>query len=118
LREYLDAALKKEWIRVSKLPSVALILFVLKKDGGDRLCVDYRSLNRVTIKNRYPLPLISELLNRLGYAKVFTKLNLRDAYHRLRIKEGDKWKTAFKTRYSLFEYMVMPFGLANVPATF
>jgi hypothetical protein len=118
LREYLDAALKKGWIRASKSPSAAPILFVLKKDGGDRLCVDYRGLNKVTIKNRYPLPLISELLDRLGHAKVFTKLDLRDAYHRLRIKEGDEWKTAFKTRYGLFEYMVMPFGLANAPATF
>jgi hypothetical protein len=118
LREYLDAALKKGWIRASRSLSAAPILFIPKKDGGNRLCVDYRSLNKVTIKNRYLLPLISELLDRLGHAKVFTKLNLRDAYYRLRIKEGDEWKTAFKTRYSLFEYMVMPFGLANALATF
>jgi hypothetical protein len=72
------------------LLSAALILFIPKKDGGDRLCVDYRGLNKVTIKNRYLLPLISELLNRLGHIKVFTKLNLRDAYYRLRIKEGDE----------------------------
>ena len=83
-----------------------------------RLCVDYCGLNRITIKNRYPLPLISELLERLGATTVFTKLDLRDAYYRLRIKEGDEWKTAFKTRYGLFEYLVMPFGLANAPATF
>jgi hypothetical protein len=118
LREYLDAALKKGWIRASKSLSAAPILFVPKKDGGDRLCVDYRGLNKVTIKNRYPLPLISELLDRLGHAKVFSKLDLRDAYYRLRIKEGDEWETAFKTRYGLFKYMVMPFGLANAPATF
>jgi hypothetical protein len=72
------------------LLSAVLILFVPKKDSGDRLYVNYRSLNKVTIKNRCPLPLISELLNRLGYVKVFTKLNLRNAYYRLRIKEGDK----------------------------
>jgi hypothetical protein len=90
LREYLDATLKKGWIRVSRSPSAALILFVPKKDGGDRLCVDYRSLNKVMIKNRYLLLLISELLNRLGYVKVFTKLDLRNAYYRLRIKEGDE----------------------------
>jgi hypothetical protein len=118
LREYLDAALKKGWIRASKSPSAAPILFVPKKDGSHRLCVDYRGLNKITIKNRYPLPLISELLDRLGHAKIFSKLDLRDAYHRLRIKEGDEWKTVFKTRYGLFEYMVMPFGLANAPATF
>jgi hypothetical protein len=83
-----------------------------------RLCVDYRSLNKVTIKNQYPIPLVSEMLDRLSKAKVFSKLNLRDAYHRLRIKEGDEWKTAFKTRYSHYKYLVMPFRLANAPATF
>ena len=83
-----------------------------------RLCVDYRGLNKITIKNRYPLPLVSEMLDRLSRAKIFTKLDLRDAYHRLRIKEGDEWKTAFKTRYGHFEYCVLPFGLANAPATF
>jgi hypothetical protein len=118
LQEYLDAALKKGWICVSKLLSVAPILFIPKKDGGDRLCVNYRGLNKVTIKNRYLLPLISELLNRLGHVKVFSKLNLRNAYYRLRIKEGDEWKTAFKTRYSLFKYMVMLFSLINASVTF
>jgi hypothetical protein len=114
----LDTALKKGWIRVSKSLSAAPILFIPKKDSGDRLCVDYRGLNKVTIKNRYPLPLIGELLDRLGHAKVFSKLNLRNAYHRLRIKEGDEWKPAFKTRYGLFEYMIIPFSLINAPATF
>ncbi|UPX11405.1 uncharacterized protein EKO05_0002011 [Ascochyta rabiei] len=83
-----------------------------------RLCVDYWGLNKITIKNRYPIPLVSEMMDQLSKAKVFTKLDLRDAYHRLQIKEGDEWKTAFKTRYSHFEYLVMPFGLANAPATF
>jgi len=118
LREYLDDALAKGWIRASTSPAGAPILFVPKKDGNLRLCVDYRGLNRVTKKNRYPLPLISETLDRLVGAKVFTKLDLKDAYHRLRIRRGDEWKTAFRTRYGHFEYMVMPFGLANAPATF
>jgi hypothetical protein len=118
LREYLDKALEKGWIRPSKSPAGAPILFVPKADGTMRLCVDYRGLNKVTIKNRYPIPLVSEMLDRLSKAKVFTKLDLRDAYHRLRIKKGDEWKTAFKTRYGHFEYLVMPFGLANAPATF
>ena len=80
--------------------------------------MDYRGLNKVTKKNRYPLPLISETLDRLVGASVFTKLDLKDTYHYLRIKQGDEWKTAFRTRYGHFEYMVMLFGLVNAPATF
>jgi hypothetical protein len=118
LREYLQSALAKGWIRRSTSPAGAPILFVPKKGGGLRLCVDYRGLNAVTIKDRTPLPLISETLDRLRRAKVFTKLDLKDAYHRLRIKEGDEWKTAFRTRYGHFEYCVLPFGLSNAPATF
>ena len=94
------------------------MLFVPKKDGSLRLCVDYRGLNAVTIKNRHPLPLISKTLDRLVGAKVFSKLDIRNAYHRVRIKKGDEWKTAFRTRYGHFEYLVMPFGLTNAPATF
>jgi transposase InsO family protein len=118
LRQYIDDALAKGWIRASTSPAGAPVLFVPKKGGGLRLCVDYRGLNRITKKNRYPLPLISETMDRLKGAKLFTKLDLKDAYHRLRIREGDEWKTAFRTRYGHFEYMVMPFGLANAPATF
>ena len=118
LRQYLDDSLEKGWIQPSKSPAGAPILFVPKADGSMRLCVDYRGLNKITIKNRHPLPLISELLDRLSRAAIFTKLDLRDAYHRLRIRKGDEWKTAFKTRYGHFEYLVMPFGLANAPASF
>jgi hypothetical protein len=118
LKTYLDDMLAKGWIRHSKSPAGAPILFVKKKDGGLRLCVDYRGLNAVTIKNRCPLPLIQESLDRLGTAKVFSKMDLRDAYHRIRIREGDEWKTAFRTRYSHFEYLVVPFGLTNAPAIF
>lgn len=118
LREYLDDALVKGWIRPSRSPTGAPILFVPKKGGKLRLCVDYRALNRVTKKNRAPLPLISEILDRLSKAKWYTKLDLKDAYHRLRIRPGDEWKTAFRCRYGHFEYCVMPFGLANAPATF
>lgn len=118
LREYLDKNLAKGFIRPSESSAGAPILFVKKKDGSLRLCVDYRGLNNVTIKNRYPLPLINELLDRLSSAKIFTKIDLRGAYNLLRIAEGDKWKTAFRTRYGLFEYLVMPFGLTNAPASF
>ncbi|RAR05874.1 gag/polymerase/env polyprotein [Stemphylium lycopersici] len=118
LREYLAAAQEKGWIRPSKSLVRAPILFVLKSDGTMRLCVDYRGLNKVTIKDRYPIPLVSEMLDRLSKAAIYTKLDLRDAYYRLRVCEGDEWKTAFKTRYGHYEYNVMLFGLANAPATF
>ena len=118
LREYLDKYLARGWIRKSESPAGAPILFVPKKDGGLRLCVDYRALNKVTIKNRHPLPLIGETLDRLSGAAVYTKFDLRDAYHRIPIAEKDIWKTAFRTRYGHFEYAVMPFGLTNAPATF
>jgi hypothetical protein len=91
---------------------------VPKKDGSLRLCVDYRGLNRVSVKNRYPLPLISEILDRITGAQYFSKIDVKDAYYRIRIKEGDEWKTAFRTRYGHYEYLVMPFGLTNAPATF
>ena len=118
LRDYLDSSLSKGWIQSSESPAGAPILFTPKKDGSLRLCVDYRGLNKVTVKNRYPLPLISEILDRLSGARVYTKLDLRDAYHRIPIRKGDEWKTAFRTRYGHFEYLVMPFGLTNAPATF
>lgn len=118
LKTYIKDGLNNNRIRPSKSPAGAPILFVPKKDGSLRLCVDYRGLNKVTIKNRYPLPLISELLDRVTGAKWFTKLDIKDAYHRIRIKKGDEWKTAFRTRYGHYEYLVLPFGLTNAPATF
>ena len=101
-----------------KISSGSPILFVKKKDGTLRLCIDYRGLNRVTVRNRYPLPLIPELLDRLRAGRIFSKIDLRGAYNLVRIKPGDEWKTAFRTRYGHFEYMVMPFGLTNAPAVF
>ena len=118
LREWLDENLAKGFIQPSKSPAGAPILFVKKKDGSLRLCVDYRGLNKISIKNRAALPLIGESLDRLRRAKIFTKLDLRGAYNLVRIKEGDEWKTAFRTRYGHFETLVMPFGLTNAPATF
>jgi len=118
LRKYLADYMARGWIRRSKSPAGAPILFVKKKDGTMRLCVDYRGLNKITVKNRHPLPLIMESLDRLARAKFYTKLDVREAYHRIRIAEGDEWKTAFRTRYGHFEYTVMPFGLTNAPAQF
>ena len=118
LRKYLNEMLEKGFIRVSKSPAASPLLFATKNDGGLRPCIDYRALNQVTVKNRYPLPLIHELLDRLQGATIFTKLDLRGAYNLIRIADGHEWKTAFRTRYGLFEYLVMPFGLTNAPATF
>ncbi|MBE6133033.1 MAG: hypothetical protein E7180_06615 [Erysipelotrichaceae bacterium] len=118
LKKYIKENLDKGFIRKSKSPAGAPVLFVKKKDGSLRLVVDYRKLNEITIRNSYPLPLISELIDRVKGAKYFTKLDLKSAYNLVRIKEGDEFKTAFRTRYGHYEYLVMPFGLKNAPATF
>ena len=96
----------------------ALILFVPKKDSELRLYINYRGLNKVTWKNQYLIPLINEILDRVVGVKIYTKLDLQNAYQRIRIRKGDEWKTAFRMRYGHFEYLVLPFGLANAPATF
>jgi hypothetical protein len=118
LKAYIEANLANGFIQRSSSPAAAPILFAKKKDGGLRLWVDYRALNLATVKNRYPPPLISEMLDRVREARIFTKLDLRGAYNLIRIKESDEYKTAFRTRYGQFEYRVMPFGLTNAPATF
>lgn len=118
LRAWLQENLSKGFIRASSSPAGAPILFVKKKDGTLRLCVDYRGLNEGTIKDRYPLPLIRETLMQLSKARYYTTLDIRSAYNLIRVAEGDEWKTAFRTRYGLYESLVMPFGLTNAPATF
>jgi Reverse transcriptase (RNA-dependent DNA polymerase)/RNase H-like domain found in reverse transcriptase/Integrase zinc binding domain len=118
LRKTLSDYLSKGFIRVSNSPAAAPVLFAKKPGGGLRFCVDYRALNKLTKKDRYPLPLIQETLQSLAKAKWFTKLDVITAFHRLRIAQGDEWKTAFRTRYGLYEWLVTPFGLANAPSTF
>ena len=118
LKGYIDKHLKKGFIRPSKSSISHGVLFAPKKDGDLRVCIDYRPLNAVTKKNRYPLPRIDELQDRLLGAKHFTSLDVRDAYYRVRMKEGHEEYTAFKTRFGLYEYTVMPFGLTNAPGTF
>ena len=118
LKKYLTENLNKSFIRASSSPATAPVLFV--KKPGDRLCfcIDYRALNAITIKNCYPLPLIREMLDQLCKAVWYTKLDIVSAFNRIWMKEGEEWKTAFHTRSGLYEYLVMPFGLANTPSTF
>jgi hypothetical protein len=118
LREYLEDNLRKGYIRLSKSEAGHPVMFVPKKNGKLRLVVDYRALNNITVKDRTPLPLISELRDRFQGKSWFTALDLKGAYNLIRIKPGDEWKTAFRTKFGLYEYLVMPFGLTNAPAAF
>ncbi|KAL4021404.1 hypothetical protein IC575_020200 [Cucumis melo] len=118
LKVQLQELLDKGFIRPSVSPWGAPVLFVKKKDGSMRLCIDYRELNKVTVKNRYPLPRIDDLFDQLQGATVFSKIDLRSGYHQLRIRDGDIPKTAFRSRYGHYEFVVMSFGLTNAPAVF
>ena len=120
LCEFIDEHLRIGFIRPTTSPHGAPVLFVRKKDGSLRLCVDFRGLNKISNlkKDRYPLPFISDLMTTAGKARLYTTIDLRHAYHLVRIAEGDEWKTAFCTRYGSFEWLVMPFGLTNAPAAF
>ena len=118
LKDYIKKHLAKGFIRPSKSSIAHGVLFAPKKNGSLRPYIDYRKLNAITKKNRYPLPRIDELQDRLIGAKWFTAIDIRDAYYRIRMKEGEEWKTAFRTRWGHYEYQVMPFGLTNAPASF
>ena len=118
MKRYLKAYLANGFIRPSKSPAASPLMFVKRPDGKLRLVVDYRGLNKVTIKNRFPLPLIPKMLDRLHLAKVLTKIDLKNDYHQVRVKEGDEWKTAFRCREGHYEYTVCPQGPTNAPAMF
>ncbi|GJV18506.1 putative reverse transcriptase domain-containing protein [Tanacetum coccineum] len=118
LAEQLKELSDKGFIRPSSSPWGAPILFVKKKDGSFRMCIDYRELNKLTVKNRYPLPRIDDLFDQLQGSSIYSKIDLRSGYHQLRVREEDIPKTAFRTRYGHYEFQVMPFGLTNAPAVF
>jgi hypothetical protein len=118
VKKQIDELLEKGYIRPSTSPWAAPVLFMEKKDGTKRMCIDYRALNEVTIKNKYPLPRIDDLFDQLRGASVFSKIDLRSGYHQLRIRPSDIPKTTFITKYGLYEFMVMSFGLTNVPSYF
>jgi hypothetical protein len=118
LNRFLEDNVRKGYILPSKSPIVSPVFFVKKKDGRLRLVQDYRRLNEYTVKNRYPLPLVSDIVNRLQGARFFTKFDICWGYNNIRIKKGDEWKAAFTTNHGLFKPQVMLFGLTNSPATF
>ena len=118
LKRQIGDLLEKKFIRPSASLWGGPVLLVKKKDGSSRLCVDYRQLNKLTIKNKYPLPIIDDLLNQLRGAGVFSKIDMRSGYHQILVKLEDVQKTAFRSRYGHYEYVVMPFGVTNAPAIF
>nr|GFC16016.1 putative reverse transcriptase domain, ribonuclease H-like domain, aspartic peptidase domain protein [Tanacetum cinerariifolium] len=118
LAKQLQELSEKGFIRPSSSPWGAPVLFVKKKDGSFRMCIDYRELNKLTVKNRYPLPRIDDLFDQLQGSSVYLKIDLRTGYHQLRIREEDIPITTFRTRYGHYDFRVMPFGLTNAPAVF
>ncbi|GBG71078.1 hypothetical protein CBR_g8377 [Chara braunii] len=118
LRKQLDELLEKGWIRPSSSPFGTPVLFVPKKEGELRMCIDYKGLNAITVKNAEPLPRIDDLLDRVQGCRYFTKIDLKSGYHQIEVHPDDQYKTAFRTRYGHYEFIVMPFGLTNALATF